>query len=73
MTIPPREIGRYIRPPRALLVGFGVVELNAVKGEWKDRRLGWINSDAIPISIPTRSQYIGRDAKATAGLLHLVM
>jgi hypothetical protein len=34
-----------------------LVERNAVKGEWKDRRLGWINSDSIPISIPTPSPY----------------
>jgi hypothetical protein len=25
--------------------------------------LGWINSDSIPVSIPTRSPYIGSDAK----------
>jgi len=48
-----------------------LVERNAVKGEWKDRRLGWINSDSIPISIPTPSPYVGLDAIATSGLLHL--
>jgi hypothetical protein len=35
-----------------------LVERNAVKGEWKDRRLGWINSDSIPMSIPTPSHYV---------------
>jgi hypothetical protein len=48
-----------------------LVERNAVKGEWKDRRLGWINSDSIPISIPTPSPYVRRDAIATSGLLYL--
>jgi hypothetical protein len=50
-----------------------LVERNAVKGEWKDRRLGWINSDSIPISIPTPSPYVGEDAIAISWLLHLAM
>jgi hypothetical protein len=36
-------------------------------------RFGWINSDAISISVPTPSHYIGREAKATATLVHSVM
>jgi hypothetical protein len=35
-----------------------VFERNAVKGEWKGRRSGWINSDSIPMSIPTPSPYV---------------
>jgi hypothetical protein len=35
---------------------------NAVEGEWKDRHQSWINSDSIPISIPTQSAYIRRGA-----------
>jgi hypothetical protein len=70
--MPPKEIGRYIpalqRPCR---LNLNLVERNAVKGEWKDRRLGWINSDSIPISIPTPSPYVGLDAIATSGLLYL--
>jgi hypothetical protein len=42
----------------ALLIEFEVFERNAVKGEWKDRRSGWINSDSIPMSIPTPSHYV---------------
>src|SRR5580700_9500348 len=48
---------------RPCLLDLGLVERNAVKGECKDRRLSWINSDSIPVSIPTRSPYIGSDAK----------
>jgi hypothetical protein len=32
---------------RPCWLDLGLVQRNAVKGEWKDRRLGWINSDSI--------------------------
>jgi len=54
-------------------LSLGLVERNAVKGEWKDRRLGWINWDSIPLSIPIRSDYVGRVEKATSGLSQLAM
>ena len=57
--MPPREIGRYIPASKGLGgTNYELVERNAVKGEWKDRRWGWINSDSIPMSIPTPSHYV---------------
>jgi hypothetical protein len=55
--------GTYVLP-RALFVEMGLVQQNAVKGERKNRRLGWINSSSIPISIPIASRYIGVRTKS---------
>src|ERR1700730_17764642 len=55
--------------PRLLEVGLAGGGQRRAEG----RRKAGSNSDSIPISIPSYSYYIERDAKTTARLLHLVM
>jgi hypothetical protein len=61
-TMLPGEIRKYMRPAQALLVRLRVSSSGTrFKGEWKDRRSGWIISDSTLMSIPIHSYYIGRD------------